>query len=237
MKKRYLLSSCVMLSGLVVLASCQSQSNSKKTALKKEEETTVSSSINTSTQTSTTSTQQTSSSSINMETSTSLIRDTQETSSFEEKIQASKVEEVPVENAATWSTEKSAKLDAFMKTFGEEMGQQYISYEPGENVKLYGVYLPDTVIMNLKGWQMAVDKEPVTISWGVGEEEVDTDYRLLAVHSDADSAPYAGKHVYFFTFHHGEPRVLLTMQNQGNPDNYLYFYATTFTFTKQKILG
>jgi len=49
---------------------------------------------------------------------------------------------------------------------------------------------------------------------------------LVAVFSDADTQQYLEKHVYFFTINAGEPKVLVTSQNQGNEHNYLYVKET-----------
>ncbi|WP_242617256.1 DUF4767 domain-containing protein, partial [Enterococcus faecium] len=46
------------------------------------------------------------------------------------------------------------------------------------------------------------------------------------VYSDAETEPYLKKHVYLFGFQQNQPKVLVTQQNQGNPDNYLYFNET-----------
>ncbi|MGG5313641.1 hypothetical protein IGL76_002360 [Enterococcus sp. DIV2381] len=43
---------------------------------------------------------------------------------------------------------------------------------------------------------------------------------------DADTQDFLPKHVYFFTINSGVAKVLITSQNQGNPNNYLYFKET-----------
>lgn len=126
-----------------------------------------------------------------------------------------------IENNSTnetslWNEDKAIKLKQFMTSWGNEMGQQYQEYNPDINVDLYDLFLPKGVLEGVM--QMAVNRAPVSIEWstdGTGQAE----YQLVAVHSDADKADYLDAHVYFFVIHNGEPKVLLTMQNQGNEYN------------------
>ncbi|MCW8794631.1 DUF4767 domain-containing protein, partial [Enterococcus faecium] len=80
------------------------------------------------------------------------------------------------------------------------------------------------VILNGE-WKMAIGGVPVSAEWsesGTGQ----ADYQITAVYSDAETEPYLKKHVYLFGFQQNQPKVLVTQQNQGNPDNYLYFNET-----------
>ncbi len=52
------------------------------------------------------------------------------------------------------------------------------------------------------------------------------DYAIVAIYSDAATCGFGDQHVYLFTLYHGKPRVLFTMQNQGNEKNWLYFSPT-----------
>lgn len=129
------------------------------------------------------------------------------------------------EKTTLWNADKDKKLNEFMAQWSQTMGQHYIQYGPNNNADLYGVKLPDAVLNNDSVWQAAVGKAPIVINWSE-TGEVQNGYALVAVYSDAASQDYLSKHVYFFTINSGVPKVLITMQNQGNPDNYLYFSET-----------
>lgn len=123
-----------------------------------------------------------------------------------------------------WNPEKARGLNSFVIEWGKTMKQTYREYTPNNNVDLYGLQLPDRVLTNGDGWQAVVDDVPIKLVWS--EDGQSEGYGLVAVFSDADTQPYLEKHVYFFTIVSGEPRVLVTSQNQGNEHNYLYFKET-----------
>ncbi|MBO0470989.1 DUF4767 domain-containing protein [Enterococcus sp. DIV0242_7C1] len=119
---------------------------------------------------------------------------------------------------------KIKKLNDFMNTWGQAMNQTYKQYSPNNNVDLYGLQLPDSVLNNNQ-WQAVIGNTPIVINWSENGEE-ESGYSLVAVYSDAEAQNYLSKHVYFFTINSGIPKVLITSQNQGNPNNYLYFKET-----------
>lgn len=124
-----------------------------------------------------------------------------------------------------WNTAKAAKLQEFMNSWGQTMGQSYKDYYPKNNVDFYGLDLPDDLIGTTKTQPMAVDDQIVTGEWSeTGNSS--GDYSIVAVYSDAETAPYAGKHVYFFAFYNQQPVVLVSMQNQGMPDKAFHFSKT-----------
>ncbi|SJX71405.1 hypothetical protein FM130_11835 [Enterococcus faecium] len=103
------------------------------------------------------------------------------------------------------------------------MGQQYKSYTNQMSVDLYGLKVPQAILNG--EWKMAIGGVPASAEWsesGTGQ----ADYQITAVYSDAETEPYLKKHVYLFGFQQNQPKVLVTQQNQGNPDNYLYFNET-----------
>lgn len=124
---------------------------------------------------------------------------------------------------ALWSPEKAQALADFMVSWQASMGQSYQSFRPGQNTNLYGLQLPDSILDGT--WTMAVDEQPVQVQWSETGEGT-APYQLVAVYSDADHAAYLQAHVYFFVIQAGQPRVLITMQNQGNEHGYLYFSET-----------
>ncbi|EOD7436832.1 DUF4767 domain-containing protein [Enterococcus faecium] len=122
-----------------------------------------------------------------------------------------------------WNADKAAQLEAFMTTWGQTMGQQYKSYTNQMSVDLYGLKVPQAILNG--EWKMAIGGVPASAEWsesGTGQ----ADYQITAVYSDAETEPYLKKHVYLFGFQQNQPKVLVTQQNQGNPDNYLYFNET-----------
>ena len=129
-----------------------------------------------------------------------------------------------------WDSEKSTQLATFVPQWGKTLGQEYKSYNPQNNVSLYGTPLPQAVING--NWKMAINEAPVTVQWsedGTGQ----ADFNLVAVYSDVETGEYLGQHVYFFGFQNGQPKVYLTQQNQGNDKNYMYFNETQNQQLKQ----
>ena len=131
-----------------------------------------------------------------------------------------KKDEVKEEKASLWNPEKDAKLNEFMMSWGPTMDQQYKQYDEKINVDLYGLTLPADILSN--SMTMAVGESPVSVEWSTNGEGT-KDYQLVAVYSDAETQPYLAQHVYFFVLQKGQPKVLVTQQNQGNEKNYLYF--------------
>lgn len=129
-----------------------------------------------------------------------------------------------------WDKNKASQLETFVIQWGKTLGQEYKSYNPQNNVSLYGTPLPQAVING--NWKMAINEAPVTVQWsedGTGH----ADFNLVAVYSDVETGEYLGQHVYFFGFQNGQPKVYLTQQNQGNENNYMYFNETQNQQLKQ----
>lgn len=127
-------------------------------------------------------------------------------------------------NKVLWNDDKDKKLNDFMSTWGQTMNQTYKQYSPNNNVDLYGLQLPDSVL-NTNKWQAVIGNTPIVLNWSESGEE-ESGYSLVAVYSDVEAQDSLSKHVYFFTINSGVPKVLITSQNQGNPNNYLYFKET-----------
>ncbi|WP_420999873.1 DUF4767 domain-containing protein [Carnobacterium maltaromaticum] len=142
----------------------------------------------------------------------------------ETSINSSSIKEEIV-GEALWNAEKVKNLSDFMNTWGQTMNQIYKQYSPNNNVDLYGLQFPDEVLKHDIGWQAVIGNTPIVLNWSENGE-ADNGYALVAVYSDAETQPYMEKHVYFFTIVAGMPKVLVTSQNQGNGNNYLYFTET-----------
>ncbi|KRL06420.1 DUF4767 domain-containing protein [Liquorilactobacillus hordei] len=123
-----------------------------------------------------------------------------------------------------WNSSKAVALSKFMDQWQETMNQQYESYTPAKNVNFYGVNYPDELAKKTT----AVDNQQVSIEWsntGKGKKE----YEVVAVYSDAEHVQDMGEHLYLFVLHNGQPKVLVTQQNQGMPDNLIHFKQTENT--------
>lgn len=110
-----------------------------------------------------------------------------------------------------------------MSTWGQEMEQQYRSYNDHVNANYYGLQVPQYIFDGQ--WSMVIDQTPVTVEWsenGRGQ----AGFELVAIYSDIDHPKPSGAHLYFFGFQQNQPKVMVTQQNQGNPNNYLYFKET-----------
>lgn len=160
----------------------------------------------------------------------------QTTTEMKQSVEASTSESLTTESSSEevkntlWDSEKSTQLATFVPQWGKTLGQEYKSYNPQNNVSLYGTPLPSAVIDG--NWKMAINEAPVTVQWsedGTGH----ADFNLVAVYSDVETGEYLGQHVYFFGFQNGQPKVYLTQQNQGNENNYLYFNETQNQQLKQ----
>ncbi|MBV7389525.1 DUF4767 domain-containing protein [Enterococcus alishanensis] len=124
-----------------------------------------------------------------------------------------------------WDSEKADALRSFIVNWSATMGQSYQEYQPQNNVNFYGLQLPDDVLENTQKQPMAVDNQIVSAEWS-GNGESAAEYSIVAVYSDADTAAFAAKHVYFFAIHNNDPVVLTSMQNQGMPDGAFHFSQT-----------
>lgn len=125
-----------------------------------------------------------------------------------------------------WDSSRKQALATFMSSWGTTMGQAYQSYDLTRDTDYAGIHFPSKLAQT----DLAVDDTPVTAAWstdGTGS----ADYNVVAIYCDVDGGT-AGGHLYLFTFHNGQPVVLITSQNQGTPDNRLHFSVTANTDLK-----
>lgn len=126
-----------------------------------------------------------------------------------------------------WNAQKAQELATFMASWGTVMQQSYQAYTPGNNVDFYGAQLPDSALKNGNGgFQAALNNTPITLKWSETGQASSGEYAVAATYSDAPTQPDFKKHFYFFTIKDGQPYVLITMQNQGNAENYLHVSET-----------
>lgn len=122
-----------------------------------------------------------------------------------------------------WDDSKTAELATFMQSWGQEMGQQYRSYDDHVQANYYGLQVPQDIFDGK--WTTVINQTPVSVEWSENGEG-QADFQIVAIYSDIDHATPAGGHLYFFGFQQKQPKVLITQQNQGNQNNYLYFKET-----------
>lgn len=122
-----------------------------------------------------------------------------------------------------WDVSKSAERATFMQSWGQEMGQQYRSYDDHVQANYYGLQVPQDIFDGK--WTTVINQTPVSVEWSENGEG-QADFQIVAIYSDIDHATPAGGHLYFFGFQQKQPKVLITQQNQGNQNNYLYFKET-----------
>lgn len=128
-----------------------------------------------------------------------------------------------------WNQSKSQKLASFMQKWGTTMNQQYKSYGPGNNTNFYGIAFPQQFDQTL----LKVDNQTVSMKWS-NDGTGNADYNVVAIYCDSDTAQPMNEHLYLFTFHNGDPVVLITQQTNGNvtksanngPDDGLHFKET-----------
>lgn len=128
-----------------------------------------------------------------------------------------------------WNQSKNQKLASFMQKWGATMNQQYKSYGLGNNTNFYGIAFPQQFDQIL----LKVDNQTVSMKWS-NDGTGNADYNVVAIYCDSDTAQSMDEHLYLFTFHHGDPVVLITQQTNGNvtksanngPDDGLHFKET-----------
>lgn len=123
--------------------------------------------------------------------------------------------------ATPWTSTKAAQLETFMQQWGQSMGQTYAAYDAAHPVDFYGEQEPN----DFAKIPPAVGEEKINYTLSQ-DGKTTADYAVVAIYSDAATAGFGGQHLYLFTLYHGQPKVLVTMQNQGNEKNWLYFSVT-----------
>ncbi len=117
-----------------------------------------------------------------------------------------------------WNLQKRSELLAFMQSWGDVMGQSYIEYSPSIEANWYGYSFPSTLTRN----NIAVGGNQVILQWSEMGTVSDI-YNVVAIYSDIATTTKMDRHLYLFTILNGQPVVLVTMQNQGNAENMIYF--------------
>ncbi|WP_207696149.1 hypothetical protein DOK67_0000649 [Enterococcus sp. DIV0212c] len=148
----------------------------------------------------------------------------EKTKETNEKTEPSKAAAAPTpippvtETIVPWNLQKRLDLLAFMQSWGDVMGQSYIEYYPGFEANWYGYHFPSIFSRN----NIAVGGNQAVLQWSENGT-VSNVYNVVAIYSDIATTDKLERHLYLFTILNGQPIVLVTMQNQGNPENMIYF--------------
>lgn len=133
----------------------------------------------------------------------------------------------PTNTTALWNSDKAAKLASYMVEFGHKMNQEsYRRLTPNGSDDFFGAMSfakNNRIIVGEKTEQSAPMTNQQKVDVAFSEDGTGTaDYFIV------DSYGYSGSAMilYHFTIHKSQPVVLVSMQNQGNPENMYYMYPT-----------
>lgn len=128
---------------------------------------------------------------------------------------------------ALWNSDKAAKLASYMVEFGHKMNQEsYRRLTPNGSDDFYGAMSfakNNRITVGEKTEQNAPMTNQQKVDVAFSDDGTGTaDYLIV------DSYGYSGSAMilYHFTIHNGQPVVLVSLQNQGNPENMYYMYPT-----------
>lgn len=149
--------------------------------------------------------------------------------SVEEDVESEPEEgETPPETGPLFDSNKNATLADFMNQWGQVMGQSYESFSPSQPSDMYGVNFPSDVISLL-----AVDGQAVPAYWSQDGLSIESgDYAIVAAYhnyqdfSEQNPEEPFGANFYLFVLVNEQPVVLVSQQNQGQPDGLIHFQPT-----------
>ena len=139
----------------------------------------------------------------------------------------SKSQTSKTQTTALWNSDKAAKLASYMVEFGHKMNQEsYRRLTPNGSDDFYGAMSfakNNRITVGEKTEQNAPMTNQQKVDVAFSDDGTGTaDYLIV------DSYGYSGSAMilYHFTIHNGQPVVLVSLQNQGNPENMYYMYPT-----------
>ena len=139
----------------------------------------------------------------------------------------SKSQTSQTQTTALWNSDKAAKLASYMVEFGHKMNQEsYRRLTPNGSDDFYGAMSfakNNRITVGEKTEQNAPMTNQQKVDVAFSDDGTGTaDYLIV------DSYGYSGSAMilYHFTIHNGQPVVLVSLQNQGNPENMYYMYPT-----------
>lgn len=139
----------------------------------------------------------------------------------------SKSQTSKTQTTALWNSDKATKLASYMVEFGHKMNQEsYRRLTPNGSDDFYGAMSfakNNRITVGEKAEQNAPMTNQQKVDVAFSDDGTGTaDYLIV------DSYGYSGSAMilYHFTIHNGQPVVLVSLQNQGNPENMYYMYPT-----------
>lgn len=133
-----------------------------------------------------------------------------------------------------WNQSKSEQLyNYIVSDWGPRMNQKYQSYTEETPLNYYGVTVPNSLLnpsgdsTQFKGMKPDFNGETPYLVWSKNGLSAPNRYALVAVYADTENVGASPtSHLYLFTIHNGFGQVWITEQNQGNPEQTLYFRET-----------
>ena len=128
---------------------------------------------------------------------------------------------------ALWNSDKAAKLASYMVEFGHKMNQESYKRLTPDGSDDFGGAMSFAKNNRITVGERTEQYAPLT-----NQQKVDVafsdDGTGTADYLIVDSYGYAGLPMilYHFTIHNRQPVVLVSLQNQGNPENMYYMYPT-----------
>ena len=127
-----------------------------------------------------------------------------------------------------WNDEKAQKLEDFIiNVWGPSFStpQIYKEYTADNPGSFYGFSLPNGLIEGTLTPDFSGETYPLSINQEGSAPQ--GGLAVVAVYSDIETAQYPTAHLYVFTIsEEGDAKAWITEQNQGNPENKLYFHET-----------
>lgn len=132
--------------------------------------------------------------------------------------------------AGPWDADKTEALRNFViEQWGPSFSppQYYLSYHPRNEGSFFGVSLPSGVLSG-PGQQMTPDfqGEAPELVWSENGQVGAGQTAVVGIYSDIEASKSQLAHLYLFTIKDGQGIAWITEQNQGNPENRLYFRPT-----------
>lgn len=130
-----------------------------------------------------------------------------------------------------YNPDKDQALKTFMDKWGTGMDQVYERFTPDEPGEMYGPKFPNEILPLL-----AVNDQAVEAVWSEdGISQTPGQYAVVAAYNDTKDfrAKHpdepAGDHYYLFAIVDGQPVVLHSQQNEGQPSGLVHFVPTENT--------
>lgn len=132
------------------------------------------------------------------------------------------------ERLAVWNEEKTAQLkDYILTNWGPAMGQTYKAYTPATLGTFFGVPIPDGLLTATAVMTPDMNGQSPELFWSMDGLAQSHQLAVVAVYADSEGNRSMSQHLYVFTVNpQGQAQVWITQQNQGNPENKLYFTET-----------